>query len=45
MGRWLPSSGLQLDARPCYEFYGPASRFDMATGVFDCDLCIPVAPL
>lgn len=45
MGRWLPSSGLQLDARPCIEHYGPGSRFDLKTGVFDCELCIPVAPL
>jgi AraC family transcriptional regulator len=45
MGEWLPSSGLQLDARPCFEHYGPASKFDYKTGVFDCELCIPVAPL
>ena len=45
MGRWLPSSGLQLDARPCFEHYGPVSKFDYLTGVFDCELCIPVAPL
>jgi AraC family transcriptional regulator len=34
-----------LDARPCFEHYGPQSRFDFQTGVFDCELCIPVAPL
>jgi AraC family transcriptional regulator len=45
MGQWLPSSGLQLDARPCFEHYGPASKFDFKTGVFDCELCIPVAHL
>lgn len=45
MGRWLPSSGLQFDARPCFEHYRPGSRFDYRTGVFDCELCIPVAPL
>jgi AraC family transcriptional regulator len=45
MGQWLPSSGLQLDARPCFEHYGPAAKFDYRTGVFDCELCIPVAPL
>lgn len=45
MGRWLPSSGLQLDARPCFEHYGPDACFDAVTGVFDCELCIPVAPL
>ena len=42
---WLPASGLQLDARPCFEHYPPGSRFDPATGVFDCELCVPVAPL
>lgn len=45
MGRWLPGSGLQLDARPCFEHYGPGSKFDFKTGLFDCELCIPVAPL
>jgi AraC family transcriptional regulator len=42
---WLPSSGLQLDARPCFEFYPKDSSHDARTGVFDCDICIPVAPL
>lgn len=45
LGGWLPDSGLQLDARPCFEFYPPGSRFDPATGVFDCEICVPVAPL
>jgi AraC family transcriptional regulator len=45
MGQWLPSSGLQLDSRPCYEYYGPASSFDPVSGMFDCELCIPVVPL
>ncbi|MEO8622208.1 MAG: AraC family transcriptional regulator [bacterium] len=40
---WLPSSGLELDTRPFFEFYGPGTSYDPATGVFDCDLCIPVA--
>lgn len=42
---WIPSSGLQLDARPCFEYYPRDSRYDAQTGVFDCDICIPVAPL
>lgn len=42
---WLPGSGLQLDARPCFEHYPRGSRFDPQTGVFDCEICIPVAPL
>jgi AraC family transcriptional regulator len=42
---WLPSSGMQLDARPCFEFYPTDSTFDAKTGVFDCEICVPVAPL
>jgi AraC family transcriptional regulator len=42
---WLPDSGLQLDARPCLEHYPRDAKFDAATGVFDCELCIPVSPL
>ena len=42
---WLPSSGLQLDARPCFERYPIGSTFDPNTGVFDCEICIPVVPL
>jgi AraC family transcriptional regulator len=42
---WLPSSGLQLDGRMMFEYYPQGSSYDPATGVFDCKLCIPVAPL
>jgi AraC family transcriptional regulator len=42
---WLPSSGLQLDARPCFEYYPKGSTYDPATGVFECEICIPVVPL
>jgi len=42
---WLPTSGLQLDARPMLEHYPVDMKFDPQTGVFDCRLCIPVAPL
>lgn len=42
---WLPASGMQLDARPFFEYYGPDSTYDPKTEVFSCDLCIPVAPL
>lgn len=42
---WLPSSGLQLDERPCYEYYAPCDADDAAPCRFACDLCIPVAPL
>jgi AraC family transcriptional regulator len=42
---WLPSSGLQLDARSCFEYYPKDAIFDPQTGVFECDICVPVAPL
>ena len=42
---WLPASGYQIDARPCYEYYAPTHCFDQQTGVFECDICIPVSPL
>ena len=42
---WLPASGLQLDARPCFEHYPRGSAYDAKTGVFDCEICIPVMPL
>ena len=42
---WLPASGLQLDARPCFEHYPHASGFDSRTGMITCEICIPVAPL
>lgn len=44
MRDWLPDSGLQLDARPTFEYYPP----DMKTGPdgsFECEITIPVAPL
>jgi AraC family transcriptional regulator len=42
---WLPSSGLQCDERPCFEQFSAASGHDPVTGVFSCELCIPVRPL
>jgi AraC family transcriptional regulator len=45
MREWLPASGLQLDARPLFEYYGKDSTFDPATGIFTCGIAIPVAPL
>lgn len=44
-GEWLPSSGLQFDERPCFERYLPGSGADPETGVFSCELCIPVRAL
>jgi AraC family transcriptional regulator len=43
--RWLPSSGMQLDARPFLEYYPTDATFDPKTGAFTCDIAIPVAPL
>lgn len=42
---WLPSSGLQLDNRPCFEYYPEGAFHDCDTGEFECEICIPVAPL
>lgn len=42
---WLPSSGLQLDARPCFEYYPKGAAYDCETGEFECEICIPVVPL
>jgi AraC family transcriptional regulator len=42
---WLPSSGMQLDARPCFEYYPKEAQYDSTTGKLECDICIPVAPL
>lgn len=42
---WLPASGLQLDNRPMFEYYPTDSSYDPATGVLQCQLCVPVVPL
>jgi AraC family transcriptional regulator len=42
---WLPESGLQLDARPAYEHYPRDATHDPHTGIFSCEICVPVAPL
>jgi AraC family transcriptional regulator len=42
---WLPPSGMQLDNRPSFEYYPQGTSYDPATGVFDCEICIPVVPL
>lgn len=42
---WLPASGLQLDNRPCFEYYPPDGEYDECSGAFSCDICIAVAPL
>jgi len=42
---WLPSSGMQLDSRPCFEYYPRDAEYDAASGAFGCDIVIPVVPL
>ena len=42
---WLPKSGLQLDSRPFFEHYPEDGTYDPKTGVFSCDICVPVAKL
>lgn len=42
---WLPASGVQLDARPCFEFYPVDAEYDSQSGAFQCEICIPVVPL
>jgi AraC family transcriptional regulator len=42
---WLPQSGLQLDARPFFEYYPVDGAYDEKTGAFTCDICVPVTPL
>jgi len=42
---WLPASGMQLDGRPFFEYYPQDAQYDPKTGVFECDLCIPVVSL
>lgn len=42
---WLPSSGYQLDSRPCFEYYPVDGEIDERTGAFTCELCMPIAKL
>lgn len=42
---WLPASGFQFDNRPAFEYYPARGAFDEKTGAFECDICIPIAPL
>jgi len=42
---WLPDSGLQLADGPCFEHYPVDACYDESTGAFECNLCVPVAPL
>lgn len=42
---WLPASGMQIDARPVMERIPAGTHKDPATGVFACELCIPIRRL
>lgn len=42
---WLPSSGLQMDSRPCFEYYPPERSGEQNARNFSCQICIPVAKL
>jgi AraC family transcriptional regulator len=42
---WLPASGQRLDARPFFEYYPADSTYDPETGIFSCQLMIPVIDL
>ena len=42
---WLPSSGLQCDDRPCFERFDASTGLNPQTGLFTCDICIPVRAL
>ena len=42
---WLPASGLQLDTRPCFEYYPKDAECNAKTGAFACEICVPVIPL
>jgi AraC family transcriptional regulator len=42
---WLPKSGMQLDARPSFEYYPTDASFDPKTGIFTCEIAIPVTEL
>ncbi len=44
MAEWLPTSGFQLDNRPPFEHVAADAAHDPQTGVFRCEICIPVAP-
>ena len=42
---WLPSSGMQPDEKPFFEYYPGDDSYDPQTGMLVCQLCVPVKPL
>jgi AraC family transcriptional regulator len=43
LGGWLPASGLRHGPGPGFEYYPRGAAIDPATGVFTCELWVPVA--
>ncbi|HEY3065769.1 MAG TPA: AraC family transcriptional regulator [Methylomirabilota bacterium] len=42
---WLPGSGYEPDDRPCFEIYRGQPGLAGKSGVFRCELCLPVRPV
>jgi AraC family transcriptional regulator len=42
---WLPKSGFQCDARPCFEYYPRNWTANAMPDNFSCDICVPIRPL
>jgi AraC family transcriptional regulator len=42
---WLPGSGYEPDARPCFELYRNRVSVEGKPDAFRCELCMPVRPL
>ena len=42
---WLPKSGFQCDARPCFEYYPRNWVQNAKPDNFTCDICVPIRPL
>jgi AraC family transcriptional regulator len=42
---WLADSGMQLDSRPCFEYYPVDARYEPDSGRFGCQIMIAITPL
>jgi AraC family transcriptional regulator len=42
---WLPGSGFQPADGPSFELYRGEAAVNASTGIFTCDVCLPVKPL
>ena len=43
--KWLPESGYLPDDKAPFELYRGDNNYDCNTGIFSCDVCIPVKPM